>query len=53
MLRKAEHRIKQKKIKTEINLLKMDADNLQLPDNHFDFVVAMYVASVVPDMNCF
>lgn len=30
-------------------LYEMDAENLDFPDNSFDTVVAMYVASVVPD----
>lgn len=53
MLQKAEKRIKMRQLKTEINLLKMDADNLQFADNSFDYVVAMYVASVVPDIRLF
>jgi phosphatidylethanolamine/phosphatidyl-N-methylethanolamine N-methyltransferase len=30
-------------------LRRMDAERMQFPDNHFDKVVAMYVASVVPN----
>ncbi|BCZ97825.1 TPA: class I SAM-dependent methyltransferase [Legionella pneumophila] len=53
MLEKAEKRIVKKKLTTHIDLKIMDAANLEFPDNHFDFVVAMYVASVVPDIDAF
>ncbi|HAT9594522.1 TPA: methyltransferase domain-containing protein, partial [Legionella pneumophila subsp. pneumophila] len=41
MLEKAEKRIVKKKLTTHIDLKIMDAANLEFPDNHFDFVVAM------------
>lgn len=53
MLKKAEQRITEKKLTTNIELKIMDAAHLEFPDNHFDFIVAMYVASVVPDIDAF
>ncbi|CEG56006.1 phospholipid N-methyltransferase PmtA [Legionella fallonii] len=53
MLKKAEERVLTDKVKTNINLKIMDAASLEFPDNSFDFVVAMYVASVVPDIDAF
>lgn len=53
MLKKAEERVVKKDLKTNISLKVMDAAHLDFPDNSFDFVTAMYVASVVPDVNAF
>ena len=53
MLEKAQNRIKEENLQTNITLKMMDAANLEFADNSFDFVVAMYVASVVPDVDAF
>lgn len=53
MLKKAEERIVADKVKTNISLKVMDAASLEFADNSFDFIVAMYVASVVPDIDAF
>ncbi|AHE68072.1 phospholipid N-methyltransferase PmtA [Legionella oakridgensis] len=53
MLNKAKKRVADQKLTTNISLNVMDAGNLTFPDNSFDFVVAMYVASVVPDVTAF
>jgi phosphatidylethanolamine/phosphatidyl-N-methylethanolamine N-methyltransferase len=47
MLAKAKHRAEQLPHVEE--LLIMDAENLKFPDNSFDAVLALYVASVVPN----
>lgn len=52
MLEKAEKKVADKKLKN-VSLKVMDAAHLEYPDNSFDFVVAMYVASVVPDPQAF
>jgi phosphatidylethanolamine/phosphatidyl-N-methylethanolamine N-methyltransferase len=52
MLDKAKKRIVGHALEN-ISLKVMDAADLQFPDNSFDFVVAMYVVSVVPDINKF
>lgn len=51
MLEKAQNRVKN--LATHIVIKNMDAAHLDLPDHNFDFIVAMYVASVVPDVNAF
>lgn len=53
MLNKAKERIAAKQLKTNISLHVMDAENLSFDNDSFDFVVAMYVASVVPDIKAF
>ncbi len=53
MLNKAEERLVAGNINTKVSLKIMDAASLEFPDNSFDFIVAMYVASVVPDVNAF
>jgi phosphatidylethanolamine/phosphatidyl-N-methylethanolamine N-methyltransferase len=53
MLKKAEKLIVDKQLKTDIQLKIMDAAHLEFADKSFDFIVAMYVASVVPDINAF
>lgn len=49
MLDKARKRYQTPKHPHVESLLEMDAEALEFPDNSFDGVVAMYVASVVPD----
>jgi phosphatidylethanolamine/phosphatidyl-N-methylethanolamine N-methyltransferase len=49
MLAKARHRVALEGLGQIEALLEMDAEYMQFADNSFDKVVAMYVASVVPD----
>jgi phosphatidylethanolamine/phosphatidyl-N-methylethanolamine N-methyltransferase len=49
MLAKAHRRVAQRKLDHVEELLEMDAENLSFPDNSFDAVLALYVASVVPN----
>lgn len=49
MLAKARREFPRREFPQVKALLEMDAQDLKFPDNHFDSVVAMYVASVVPD----
>lgn len=49
MLAKARRRVAQRKLLHVDTLLEMDAENLSFPDNSFDSVIALYVASVVPN----
>ncbi|KTD72459.1 phospholipid N-methyltransferase PmtA [Legionella tucsonensis] len=53
MLEKAEEQVVKNKLKGRVQLKVMDAAHLEFPDNSFDFIVAMYVASVVPDVHAF
>lgn len=53
MLRKAEEQRDKHQLQDRVVLKVMDAAHLEFPDNSFDFVVAMYVASVVPDVSAF
>ena len=48
MLRKAGRRLRQRGVRN-VDLLKMDAANLEFEDNSFDCVYAPFVISVVPD----
>lgn len=48
MLAKAEERARAESLSQVEELLVMDAEQLDFPDDSFDAVVAMYVASVVP-----
>ncbi|MBI3600736.1 MAG: methyltransferase domain-containing protein [Nitrospinae bacterium] len=48
MLKKAKKKIDKYKL-THIDLMEMDASNLQFDDNTFDHVIATFVISVVPD----
>ncbi len=50
MLEKAKKRAAEEGLAHVEALLQMDAQNMDFPDNSFDKVVAMYVASVVPDV---
>jgi phosphatidylethanolamine/phosphatidyl-N-methylethanolamine N-methyltransferase len=49
MLVRAEKRVKENGLVNVESLAQMDAQNMTFDDNSFDKVVAMYVASVVPD----
>lgn len=48
MLKKAQDKV-DKFDMTHITLKEMDASNLEFPDDTFDFVIATFVISVVPD----
>lgn len=50
MLERAKKKVAEEKLTQVEALLQMDAQNMDFPDNSFDKVVAMYVASVVPDV---
>ena len=49
MLAKARNRLENKNLKHVKAILEMDAEKMSFPDNSFDAVLALYVASVVPD----
>ncbi len=49
MLDKARDKVGEQKLENVEALLEMDAEQLEFEDNSFDAVVAMYVASVVPN----
>jgi phosphatidylethanolamine/phosphatidyl-N-methylethanolamine N-methyltransferase len=49
MLARARDRVKRDKLDNIVQLSVMDAENMAFSDNTFGKVVAMYVASVVPD----
>jgi phosphatidylethanolamine/phosphatidyl-N-methylethanolamine N-methyltransferase len=49
MLAKARQRVARRNLTQVKALLEMDAENLIFGDNSFDAVLALYVASVVPD----
>ncbi|MBW1952344.1 MAG: methyltransferase domain-containing protein [Deltaproteobacteria bacterium] len=49
MIEQAQKRAAALRNGTEINLMVMDAAQLEFPDNHFDAVVASYVITTVPD----
>ena len=49
MLEKARRRVAQRGLKNVKALLEMDAEKMDFADNSFDAVLALYVASVVPD----
>ncbi len=53
MLEKAQEQVVKNHLDDRVELKVMDAAHLEFPDNRFDFIVAMYVASVVPDVNAF
>lgn len=53
MLEKAINVAENKGLKDRVVLKLMDAAHLEFEENSFDFIVAMYVASVVPDVNTF
>ena len=49
MLEKARRRVERKQLRNVDGLHVMDAENLEFEDNSFDSVLALYVASVVPN----
>jgi phosphatidylethanolamine/phosphatidyl-N-methylethanolamine N-methyltransferase len=49
MLAKAQRRVARQQLRHVDELLVMDAENLTFADNSFDAVLALYVASVVPN----
>jgi phosphatidylethanolamine/phosphatidyl-N-methylethanolamine N-methyltransferase len=49
MLEKAQRRVKRKKLANVAGLYVMDAEHMEFEDNSFDAVLALYVASVVPN----
>ncbi len=49
MLKKAEQRVAQSRLKNIEGLAVMDAENLEFPDNSFDVVMAQYVVTAVPN----
>ena len=49
MLAKARHRVERQNLKHVKELSVMDAEKMDFPDNSFDAVMGMYVASVVPN----
>jgi phosphatidylethanolamine/phosphatidyl-N-methylethanolamine N-methyltransferase len=49
MLAKARRRVERRGLRQVKALLEMDAENMAFEDNGFDAVLALYVASVVPD----
>lgn len=53
MLEKAKELATEKNLNDRVDLKVMDAADLEFEDNSFDYIVAMYVASVVPDVNLF
>ena len=53
MLEKAKQRVKKDQLKNIEELAVMDAQKMSFADNSFDKIVAMYVASVVPDRKKF
>jgi phosphatidylethanolamine/phosphatidyl-N-methylethanolamine N-methyltransferase len=48
MLERARDKVEERALRNVEALLEMDAENLTFPDQSFDTVIAMYVASVVP-----
>ena len=49
MLAKARHRVERERLSQVVGLHVMDAEHLDFEDNSFDAVLALYVASVVPN----
>ena len=49
MLKKAEQRVAESRLKNIEGLAVMDAENLEFPDNSFDVVMAQYVVTAVPN----
>lgn len=53
MLKRAKDKVSEEGLTQVEDLLQMDAQEMSFPDNSFDKVVAMYVATVVPDVETF
>lgn len=51
MLRQARAKVQLEGLEHVEGLIKMDAQKMEFPDNSFDKVTAMYIVSVVPDVN--
>jgi phosphatidylethanolamine/phosphatidyl-N-methylethanolamine N-methyltransferase len=49
MLKRAQRKVEEEKLTNVEALMQMDAQEMEFKDSSFDSVVAMYVASVVPD----
>ncbi len=49
MLRKAQRRVAEQRLKNVEGLAVMDAEKLEFPDNSFDVVMAQYVVTAVPN----
>jgi phosphatidylethanolamine/phosphatidyl-N-methylethanolamine N-methyltransferase len=49
MLARARERVAERRLHNVTELRQMDARTLDFPDAHFDWVVAMYLVSVVPE----
>jgi len=49
MLRKAQKRVHRQGLRQIEALVEMDAEHMSFPDNSFDAVLGLYVASTVPD----
>ena len=49
MLKKAEQRVAESRLKNVEGLAVMDAEKLEFPDNSFDVVMAQYVVTAVPN----
>jgi phosphatidylethanolamine/phosphatidyl-N-methylethanolamine N-methyltransferase len=49
MLEQADKRLERENLNGHVQLVKMDATHLNLPDNSFDRVLAAYFISTVPD----
>lgn len=49
MLARARHKVDEQNLSHVKSLRQMDARELDFPDAHFDWVVAMYLVSVVPE----
>ena len=53
MLKQAEEKVADENLDHVEGLYQMDAQQMSFPENSFDKVVAMYVATVVPDVEAF
>src|SRR3989338_977712 len=53
MLQKAKERVNELQLANRVQLLEMDAEKMAFPDHHFDGIMALYVASVVSNVQQF